>query len=396
MDGITDLPYRTIVKKIFDAYNTDHELWLWTEFMNTDGYMTQPAKLIKHLIHHEQEVPLFAQIYGWNPDTLIKTAQDIEQKYPTFAGIELNIGCPSPKVIACGWWSGMMKDKKQCLQIIKDISQSISMPFSIKVRTWLNDQDKEEQFAMLVAAAPYCHTITVHWRTFNQWHSNIVDRDFIYRLKKEVWDICKIIGNGGITWYDDAIRHCEEWALANDVAIQDNSVRLDWIMTAQAAIGNPRVFVNHIPTLQERYDIIIQHLQLSIAYEIWFKSMMEQYPSNLDDLILQANKLVLHYKKKIDDDDTLVHTQKETKKHWYKLPFPTLQDIENIARNISPDDTHPYRSIVEFRKYLFNYIKGIPGSKECKQEIAKTQNYHELYHLMIDFFQKAQNTSIQV
>lgn len=86
-------------------------------------------------------------------------------------------------------------------------------------------------------------------------------------------------------------------------------------MTAQAAIGNPRVFVNHTPTLQERYDIIIQHLQLAIAYEIWFKSIVEQYPNNPDDAILQANKLVLHYKKKIDDDDTLVHTQKETHKH---------------------------------------------------------------------------------
>jgi len=85
MDGITDLPYRTIVKKIFDTYNTDHELRLWTEFMNTDGYMTHPAKLVRHLIHHEQEIPLYAQIYGGNPDTLIKTAQDIENKYPSFA-----------------------------------------------------------------------------------------------------------------------------------------------------------------------------------------------------------------------------------------------------------------------------------------------------------------------
>lgn len=379
MDGITDLPYRTIVKKIFDMYNTDHELWLWTEFMNTDGYMTHPAKLVKHLIHHEQEIPLYAQIYGGNPDTLIKTAQDIEHKYPTFAGVELNIGCPSPKVMACGWWSGMMKDKKQCLQIIKDISQSISIPFSIKVRTGLNDQDKEEQFTMLVAAAPYCHTITVHGRTFSQWHSNIVDRDFIYRLKKEVGDTCKIIGNGGITSYEDGI---------------EKNQNLDGIMTAQAAIGNPRVFVNHIPTLQERYDVIIDHLQLTIAYEIRFNQILEQYPNNPTDPILQANKLVLHYKKKIDDDDTLVHTQKETQIHDYKLPFPQLQDIQTIADTIQPDNIYPYRSIVEFRKYLFNYIKGIPGSKECKQEIAKTQNYKELYHLMTNFFHTAQNTSI--
>ena len=157
-------------------------------------------------------------------------------------------------------------------------------------------------------------------------------------------------------------------------------------MTAQAAIGNPRVFVNHTPTLQERYNIIIEHLKLAIAYEIRFNQTLEQYPNDPTDPILQSNKLVLHYKKKIDDDDTLVHTKKETQIHNYKLPFPQLQDIQSIANTIQPDNTHPYRSIIEFRKYLFNYIKGITGSKKCKQEIAKTQNYQELYTLMTDFF----------
>gem|GEM_PF-318978 len=199
-------------------------------------------------------------------------------------------------------------------------------------------------------------------------------------MKKAVGDSCKIIGNGGITSYQDAL--------------EKNQI-LDGVMTAQAAIGNPRVFVDHEPTLQERYTTIIEHLKIAIAYEIRFNQMVEQYPNNPTDTILQANKLTLHYKKKIDDDDTLVHTQKETQIHDYRLPFPQLQDIQKIADTIQPDNTDPYRAIIEFRKYLFNYIKGIPGSKECKQEIAKTQNYNELYELMKKFFHTAQNTSTQ-
>ena len=82
MDGITDCPYRLIVQDIFARYKRpeDH-LFTWTEFMSADGY----------LITTSTEAHLIAQIYGGNRDTLITTAIDIEQKYPSFAGIELNI-----------------------------------------------------------------------------------------------------------------------------------------------------------------------------------------------------------------------------------------------------------------------------------------------------------------
>lgn len=64
MDGVTDLAYRTIVQDIVKQYNTADTLRTRTEFMNTDGYMTHPSRLVKHLIHHDQEKNLIAQIYG--------------------------------------------------------------------------------------------------------------------------------------------------------------------------------------------------------------------------------------------------------------------------------------------------------------------------------------------
>jgi hypothetical protein len=128
-------------------------------------------------------------------------------------------------------------------------------------------------------------------------------------------------------------------------------------MIAQAAIGNPRIFVDHTPSLQERYDTILEHLQLSIAYEIWFNNMLEKYPHNPKDPILDNNRSILHYKKKIDDDDTLVTTKQKTQLHTYHIPFPTLQEIQTIAHSINSNDATAYRAIMEFRKYLFNYIK---------------------------------------
>jgi tRNA-dihydrouridine synthase len=88
MDGITNLPYRTIVRRVFQRYNKnpDNVLGTWTEFMNADGYMIQPARLAHHFIHHDEESELIVQIYGGNIETLVAAAQDLDQKYSQSIG----------------------------------------------------------------------------------------------------------------------------------------------------------------------------------------------------------------------------------------------------------------------------------------------------------------------
>ena len=134
MDGITDCPYRLIVQDIFKQYNKSHQLRTRTEFMSADGYMINPSRLIKHLIITDDEPDCIAQIYGGNIETLRETVLDICEKYPQFAGIELNIGCPSPKVMSCGAGAGMMKEKSYTLEVIKTLSEVSTLPFSIKTR----------------------------------------------------------------------------------------------------------------------------------------------------------------------------------------------------------------------------------------------------------------------
>jgi tRNA-dihydrouridine synthase len=106
---------------------------LWTEFMSADGYYHNPPGVVKHLLKTDYDHETIAQIFGGNTDTLLHCAQDIDKKYD-FAGIELNMGCPSPKIMKCAAGSGMLRDKKKTLDIVKMISSSISTPFSLKVR----------------------------------------------------------------------------------------------------------------------------------------------------------------------------------------------------------------------------------------------------------------------
>lgn len=392
MDGITDCPYRLIVKNIFEKYkNKEDKLRTWTEFMSADWYMINPSRLIKHLIKTDQENNLIAQIYGWTQDTLIKTAQDIANKYPSFAGIELNIGCPSPKIMACGAGASMMNNKKNTLEIIKNISKSTSLPFSIKTRLWLNEHDKEQQYQFIVEASQYCSTISIHARTFQQWHSWHVDRETLYKLRGDIHTNCILIGNGGISSYQDAI---------NNSNFQDNnwdSQQL-WIMIGQAAIGNPWIFTTHEPSPKERLQTCLDHLYLMSAYEVYLSHTREQFPEMSDQLML--NRKHLHMIKKYNPDSDEMSDLPYLDHHDYIFPMPSYNLLEHYADTIKNSivywknkvdfgtflyDTDTLRTGIDIRKYFFNYIQWIPNNKIIKQALIQNKKVSEIVKILESF-----------
>ena len=108
------------------------------------------------------------------------------------------------------------------------------------------------------------------------------------------------------------------------------------LMIGQGAIGNPRVFTPHEPILEEKIEVIKEHLEAMIACELWFENWGE----------------------KVED---------------YRFNQPKKSDLEFLKKEINPKAE--YRSVIEFRKYLFQYIKGIPNSREWKQEVIPVKNY---------------------
>jgi len=352
MDWVTDASCRWLTQEIFQKNNTDKnlELQLRTEFMNADWFIINPRWLNKHLLTIKNSLPTWAQIYWWNIETLVETAIKIQKTYSNlFAGIELNIWCPSPKVMACWWWSWLMKDKKHTLNIIQKISKNIDMPFSIKTRIWLNNDDKDSQFDFILEASSYCDIIAIHWRTLKSSHSWNVDRDFIYKVKSSITNHCKIIGNWWI-WNPS-------W-ISLDELIERNSslpknMQLDWFMVWQASIGNPRIFTKHKPTKKDIYMTILRHLHLSIAIEIRYKDQSEKFSS----------------------------------KDSENLKMPNIDEIETIIQKISSyEKSFKFRAVIEFRKFLFNYVKWIPWSKEFKVKVSTIWWYQELISTIDDFF----------
>jgi tRNA-dihydrouridine synthase len=348
MDWITNCAYRIITKELFDAHNsqTDHTLWMWTEFMNVEWFMREPGRLIHHIMKTDFEDQTIAQIYGADNHDLVETAKFIDSYDRSFSGIELNIWCPSPKVMSCGGGAGMMRDRPRTTAIIKDIANTTSLPFSIKTRAGLSVEDKIDQKAFILDVAPYCRHIIIHGRTYKQSHTGDVDWQFIYDIKRELGDTCIIIWNGGIRDYDDMIQH---FSSDRDIrtTLSDENVSLDGIMVWQAAIWRPWLFMNHTPTLSERYNLILRHAQMMIIlYDYYFS--------------------------RVDMGRTFLQ--------------PTYAWLLDQLEHFAPEKYDHEKTMIEYRKYLFNYISGLPGNRELKVQLATTKDYSTMMWYVEHFF----------
>ncbi len=351
MDGITNCAYRTISKELFEKHNTDPDadFWMWTEFMNVEGFMREPWRLIHHLIKTNFEDQTIAQIYGADHTALVESAKFIDQHMSDYSGIELNIGCPSPKVMSCGGGAGMMKDRPRTTAIIKEIAESTNLPFSIKTRAGLTVEDKEAQRAFILDVAKYCKHIIIHGRTYKQSHSGAVDRAFIHDIKRELGDSCIIIGNGGIQTYEDMIAHFDE----SHILTEDNNPpstggKLDGIMVGQAAIGRPWLFTNHQPTVAERYEVIVRHAQMMIIlFDYYYKNVTR----------------------------------------WRNFVQPTYAWLQEQIRIFDASKYDHEKTMIEYRKYLFNYISWLPGNRDLKVQLATTKDYNTTIWYVEKFFE---------
>ena len=345
MDWITNCATRLITKNIFEKYwKKEDSLNLWTEFMNVDGFLINPHQVIKHALTTPWQKPIL-QIYGWKEETLIRATEKIQNEYSDlFSWIELNTWCPSNTVMKVGWWSDMLKDREKTLNIIQKLSGIRGpLPFSLKTRAWLNENDKHEQIEFLIKASEFCSKISIHGRTLKQLYTWDSDWNFIGEVKakiNKVWKSeCKIIGNGWINSYEDAYNKLFEF-------------NLDGVMIGQAAIWNPRIFTPHEPDLNEKCETILQHLDYSIACDQWFD---EKIANKSWDII---------------DRD---------------LDIP-IEWIENRVKENQQKSNLQLHTIVEFRKFLFQYVKWIPWSKERKQQVLSCKDYSGLKNYIIDLF----------
>ena len=255
MAGVTDLPFRILCKEMGCGL-------LYTEMVSAKAILYMNKNTEPLLETNKNENPIAVQLFGSDPDIMGDMAKKICDER-TFDIIDINMGCPVPKIVNNHEGSALMKDPVLVEKILKNIVSKVNKPVTIKIRKGFDENSVNAIEIAKIAEDCGVSAIAVHGRTREQYYSGKADHSVIEDVKKSV-DI-PIIGNGDIKSIDDAKKIF-------------NETGCDGIMIGRAARGNPWIFkdisdyfskgiINEKPNNMQIRDMILRHASLLIEYK---------------------------------------------------------------------------------------------------------------------------------
>ena len=262
MAGIADRAFRELCINYGAGYTV-------TEMVSSKGLTMGDKKSKELLTLGEIENPAGAQIFGDDPEIMARAAQKCLEFHPDI--IDINMGCPAPKIAMNGGGASLMKNPKLAGEIVKAVSEAVDIPVTVKIRKGWDDESITAVELAQIAEKNGASAITVHGRTRMQMYSGKVDYDIIAKVKKAV-DI-PVIANGDITDEQSA-------------AIMLEKTNADAIMIGRGALGNPWIFrrINAclsecrvLPdvSINEKMAVMLKHIQKIIEYKGEYTAMRE-------------------------------------------------------------------------------------------------------------------------
>ena len=254
MAGVTDLPFRLLCKEQGAGL-------LCMEMVSAKAILYKNRNTESLLEIDPRENPVSLQLFGSDPEIISKIAHQIEDK--PFDILDLNMGCPVPKIVNNGEGSALMKNPKLAGEIIRETVKAIDKPVTVKIRKGFDDEHINAVEMAKIAEDAGAAAVAVHGRTREQFYSGRADWDIIRQVKEAV--SIPVIGNG-------------DWLTAEDVIAMEAQTGCDGFMIARGAQGNPWIFRQilhyfetgeHLakPTLEEVTQMILRHARMMLEFK---------------------------------------------------------------------------------------------------------------------------------
>lgn len=250
MAGITDLSFRLLCREQGAGL-------AYTELVSAEGLLRGGRQTAALLRTEARERPMGVQLFGSDPDRLAEAAAMVEDLVPCDL-VDLNMGCPVPKVVSRGAGAALMRRPDLVFRLVEKVAAAVRLPVTAKIRSgWTETEINAPEVARAIAAGGGA-CVAVHARTRAQRHEGRPDWDLLAEIAAGV--PIPVIGNGGILGADDALRMKRETGVAA-------------VMVGRGAIGNPWIFrqigdlwrggVPSEPTSRERVETAMRHLAMT-------------------------------------------------------------------------------------------------------------------------------------
>jgi tRNA-dihydrouridine synthase B len=252
MAGITDLPFRTIVRSFGCGL-------AFTEMVSGSGLVRKTEKTFRYLASSPADRPLGVQLFGGDPETLAAAAEVAAERGADL--LDVNMGCPVKKVARTGSGASLMRDPERAAAILRAVRKASTLPLTVKIRAGWNARQVNALEIGQIAEECGVDAVILHPRTADQGFGGRSDWGLITALKGRLR--IPVIGSGDVRCPEDADRMLRETGC-------------DGVMVGRGALGNPWLIGNilsHLsgtgisePSLSEREEIICRHLTLAIDF----------------------------------------------------------------------------------------------------------------------------------
>ena len=252
--GVTDKAFRETVCSVGGEY-------VWTEMISDKALTYQNSRTLNMLDLSGETEPRIVQLFGSDPETMVRAALMAIECTATV--IDINMGCPTPKIVKNGEGSALLRDLPRAQMIASAVVRAVNVPVTVKIRLGWNDDEIVAVELAKGLESVGVQMLTVHGRTREQFYAGHADWEWIRRVKKEV--SIPVIGNGDVFKPEDAGRLIEQTGC-------------DGVMIGRGALGNPWLIprTQHFlrygkvlpePLIQERIQVASQHFDRVLRYK---------------------------------------------------------------------------------------------------------------------------------